>query len=394
MSGVTELLPQQFPHLAALVPEKVARQRSEELDRIKPALFWQLERDLGLLCRYVPEADIRRAYRNLLCAPGQLVAALYEIRSAAMLVPVVERPELAPAVGPRKCDFKGTIAGHAVFVEVTKKEDLFPFERGRSEDVTAMRGRVTVEAEFDPTTARQDPSVRGIPASQELRERIRGKLGQLPEGEVNLLVVGTLDGHSLDVATAVQGDERLRTRSKGPVWTERVPNGLFAISDEIGGTSRLTAVIWMKLVSNFGDVRVHSRLYINDRARPALPSEVEEVLRGIFDRRWVLERELRRIMEIVVERYRPEKIVLFGSLADERLNNVDRVHQWSDLDLFIVKATPRRYQERAGEIIRLVEPRVAVNFIVYTPGELVRAEQEHRFFIVEEVLRRGEVLYP
>lgn len=394
MSGVTELLPQQFPHLAALLPEKVARQRSEELDHIEPALFWQLERDLGLLCRYVPEADIRRAYRDLLCAPGQLVEALYEIRSGAMLVPVVERPELAPAVGPRKCDFKGAIAGHAVFVEVTKKEDLFPFERGRGEDVTPMRGRVTVEAGFDPTTARQDPSVRGIPASQELRERIRDKLRQLPVGEINLLVVGARGGLSLDTEAAVLGDRQERAWSEGPEWAERAPNGLFAIPDETGGASRLTALVWMRLVPHFLDIRVHARLFINEGASRALPPEVEEVLRGIFDRRWVLERELRRIMEIVVERYRPEKIVLFGSLADERLNNVDRVHQWSDLDLFIVKATPRRYQERAGEIIRLVEPRVAVNAIVYTPEELVRAEQEHRFFIVEEVLRRGEVLYP
>lgn len=394
MSAIAEVLsPKQFPNLAALLGEKVIRQRRSELERVKPALLWQLERDLALLGRYVPKAEITRAYRGLVGSPDQLVQALYEIRAAAMLAPVVEQPELAPAVGRKKCDFKGTIAGHAIFVEVTKKEDLFPFERGRNEDITPIRGRVTVEAEFDPT-ARQDPSVRGIPASQELRERVREELGQLPAGEISVLVVGTLGGRSLHVEEALHGDELVRARSTGAIWKERAPNGLFEIPDEVGGTSRLAALVWMKLVPQLLDIRVHSRLFVSARAAHSLPPTVEEVLREIFDRRWVLERELRRITELVVERYQPEKIVLFGSLAEERRNNVDRVHQWSDLDLFIVKQTPRRYLDRAGEIVRIVEPRVAVNLIVYTPEELERAQRERRFFITGEVLRRGQVLYP
>ncbi|MBI4247700.1 MAG: hypothetical protein HY614_11005, partial [Candidatus Rokubacteria bacterium] len=274
MSAVAELLPpEQFPNLAALLPGKVIRQRRAELERIKPALLWQLERDLALLCRYVPKAGITRAYRDLLGAPGQLVEALYEIRSAAMLAPFVERPELAPTVGPGKCDFKGTIAGHTVFVEVTKKEDLFPFERGSQEKTMPVRGRVTVEAEFDPTTARQDPSVRGIPASQELRERIRDKLRQLPAGEINLLVVGTLGGLSLHTEAAVLGDQQERTRSEGPLWTERLPNGFFAIDAETGGASRLAALVWMKLEAPSLDIRVHARLFVNERASRALPPE-------------------------------------------------------------------------------------------------------------------------
>ncbi len=44
-------------------------------------------------------------------------------------------------------------------------------------------------------------------------------------------------------------------------------------------------------------------------------------------RKAALEAELKRILPIIIEKYQPEKIILFGSLA------TGDVHEWSDIDL-------------------------------------------------------------
>ena len=104
-------------------------------------------------------------------------------------------------------------------------------------------------------------------------------------------------------------------------------------------------------------------------------------------RQTLVEAELHRMVTVLVERYEPQQIILFGSAAQHN------VRAWSDLDLFIVKVTDKRFVQRSIEVARLVQPRVAVDFIVYTPAELAVAISEKRHFIVEEVLGKGRVLY-
>jgi predicted nucleotidyltransferase len=144
-------------------------------------------------------------------------------------------------------------------------------------------------------------------------------------------------------------------------------------------------------VPHFTNVRVYSRLFINPKAERPLTAPVAETLLSVFDRRAVLDREVERTRKLLVERYRPDGIILFGSLADPV---PDHVHQWSDIDLFVVKPTRQRFAQRGKEVVALTESRVAVNVIVYTPEELARAEQEGGFFIRDEILGRGRVLYP
>src|SRR2546426_205425 len=46
-----------------------------------------------------------------------------------------------------------------------------------------------------------------------------------------------------------------------------------------------------------------------------------------------LEQELHRMVEILIRKYEPEKLILFGSAAQGEL------HEWSDLDLVVIQRT-------------------------------------------------------
>ena len=100
-----------------------------------------------------------------------------------------------------------------------------------------------------------------------------------------------------------------------------------------------------------------------------------------------LEKELKRIVGIIIKDYSPEKIILFGSLAD------GNIHEWSDVDLVIIKETKERFIDRLHNVRLMTYPRVGVDFIVYTPGEVENMKREKRRFLIKEILEKGEILY-
>lgn len=104
------------------------------------------------------------------------------------------------------------------------------------------------------------------------------------------------------------------------------------------------------------------------------------------EREKLLNDELRRIVEVIKRQYDPERIILFGSMA------VRRVHEWSDIDLLIIKKTPKRFIERALEVGRLVQPRVGIDLFTYTPEEYEFLLKERSSFLLS-VLKSGETVY-
>ncbi len=73
------------------------------------------------------------------------------------------------------------------------------------------------------------------------------------------------------------------------------------------------------------------------------------------------------IVEKIKKEYEPEKIILFGSYA------YGRPTEESDIDLFIVKDTDKRWVDRFVEVSRLIyKPglHVSVSPMVYTPEEV------------------------
>jgi len=85
---------------------------------------------------------------------------------------------------------------------------------------------------------------------------------------------------------------------------------------------------------------------------------------------------------------RPEKIILFGSAARGKLTPD------SDIDLLIIKDTKKNPAERVAEVLNLVWGNIPnVEPQVLTPTEFNLAVRQNRFFITQEVLKHGQVIY-
>ena len=100
-----------------------------------------------------------------------------------------------------------------------------------------------------------------------------------------------------------------------------------------------------------------------------------------------LEQELRRIIEILTKEYQPEKLIVFGSVAQGEF------HPWSDLDLVVIKHTQKPLLERIEEVLRLVRSKIGLDVIVYTPEELESLVDERRSFVLDEIIYKGAVAY-
>jgi predicted nucleotidyltransferase len=100
-----------------------------------------------------------------------------------------------------------------------------------------------------------------------------------------------------------------------------------------------------------------------------------------------LGKEIESITVQIVEKYRPERIILFGSAARGEFA-AD-----SDADFLIVKKdTPLYGADRIRELSRLIERNIAVDFLIYRPEELNRRVEMGDPFL-KAILKEGKVLY-
>ena len=109
-------------------------------------------------------------------------------------------------------------------------------------------------------------------------------------------------------------------------------------------------------------------------------------LNQVSDRQQLLLAELNRYVDLLRDFYNPQSIILFGSMVS------GTTHEWSDLDLVIVKETTQRFLDRTKEVIQLLQPRVGIDILVYTPVEFENLCKERAFFR-EEILGKGKILY-
>jgi HEPN domain-containing protein/predicted nucleotidyltransferase len=98
-------------------------------------------------------------------------------------------------------------------------------------------------------------------------------------------------------------------------------------------------------------------------------------------------RALTEITKRVIEHYRPDSIILFGSRAS-RVRNKS-----SDIDLLVIKSTDKRPLERRMDVERILSDRsVPLDIFVYTPDEVCRLYAAGSPFI-EEIMERGRLIY-
>lgn len=106
-----------------------------------------------------------------------------------------------------------------------------------------------------------------------------------------------------------------------------------------------------------------------------------------IQRQQKLTEALERILRVLITHYQPEKVILFGSMANAE------VGEWSDLDLVIIRDTSLPFLERLVEVALLCQARVGVDYFVYTPSEFAQMIAEKNPFIVNEIVCKGKVLY-
>lgn len=93
------------------------------------------------------------------------------------------------------------------------------------------------------------------------------------------------------------------------------------------------------------------------------------------------------IVKRIVERFRPEKIILFGSYANGSAGPD------SDVDLLVVMQIEGSRRSKATAIdLALVGVEVPVDLIVVTPEEIEK-NRDQIGTIIRPALRDGEVLY-
>lgn len=99
-----------------------------------------------------------------------------------------------------------------------------------------------------------------------------------------------------------------------------------------------------------------------------------------------LNEALHHILRVLKTQYEPEKVILFGSLAD------DSVGEWSDIDLAIIKESSLPFLERLEEVALLCRAGVGVDYLVYTPDEFAQMIADKNPFVLE-IIQQGKVLY-
>lgn len=103
-------------------------------------------------------------------------------------------------------------------------------------------------------------------------------------------------------------------------------------------------------------------------------------------RKMILKSKIQALSQQIVDRFRPEKIVLFGSYA------YGTPTEDSDVDLLVIMPRVEHPVYQAIAIRRQVNPGFALDLMVRTPEQIAERLQLGDFFI-QEILDKGQVLY-
>jgi len=99
------------------------------------------------------------------------------------------------------------------------------------------------------------------------------------------------------------------------------------------------------------------------------------------------EKEIEDITAQIIEKYKPEKIILFGSAACGKLNRD------SDADFLIIKKdTPLYGADRIRELSRIIHRNIPVDLLIYQPEEFEKRLKMGDPFL-RAILKEGKVLY-
>ena len=98
------------------------------------------------------------------------------------------------------------------------------------------------------------------------------------------------------------------------------------------------------------------------------------------------QKEIENITKQIVKKYKPEKIILYGSFA------YGKPKSNSDIDLLIIKKTNKRKVERIKEILMKIKSDLPLEPLVYSPKECRERLNLGDFFFLD-IFKKGKVLY-
>jgi predicted nucleotidyltransferase len=96
--------------------------------------------------------------------------------------------------------------------------------------------------------------------------------------------------------------------------------------------------------------------------------------------------DIREIVQQIVERFRPQKVILFGSYAEGQATPD------SDVDLLVVMETSEQALHAAARISAAIDHPFPLDILVFRPAEL-KASLERKGVFATEVMAKGLVLH-
>jgi predicted nucleotidyltransferase len=106
----------------------------------------------------------------------------------------------------------------------------------------------------------------------------------------------------------------------------------------------------------------------------------------IDKRKRIPQKAIDQVVKQIVEKFKPQKIILFGSYAR------GNPRPESDVDMLVIMDTSLKEVQQAIQICQQIEYRFGLDLIVHTPKYLQQRIKMGDWFL-RDVLKEGKVLY-
>jgi predicted nucleotidyltransferase len=101
----------------------------------------------------------------------------------------------------------------------------------------------------------------------------------------------------------------------------------------------------------------------------------------------ITQSQIEEVKNRIVEKFHPEKIILFGSYANGEPNDE------SDLDLLIIQRTDLPRKERRLPILKMLrDMKIAMDILIYTPNEVEYWKDTPAAFVTQ-IINDVKVIY-
>jgi uncharacterized protein len=106
----------------------------------------------------------------------------------------------------------------------------------------------------------------------------------------------------------------------------------------------------------------------------------------IDKRKRIPQKAIDQVVQQIVEKFKPQKIILFGSYAR------GNPRPESDVDMLVVMDTPLKESKISLEIHRHLNVMFGLDLVVYTPKHLGERAKMNDWFVLD-ILKEGKVVY-